>query len=212
MDGFRGTSYSGSRQIDSAQDESGSVRAAENAICTRPLWLGRLAIAITMIVLLLNAGEMKGESPAGESSSIVGIALTPTVKPEPPKNSMAKSTKLLLAADAATRMFDAYTTARMLRNRCGRNTTVPVCNEEMFLPDAVTRSSATIYGYEAGVWISQALAVHELSRHHRRFARLIPILDMATTLPFAVNNLRLPINSQAAPVRAQWSIGFSHRY
>lgn len=132
------------------------------------------------------------------------------VNPEPPKSSIGKFTKVLLVADAATRMFDAYSTVRMLRNRCGADASVPVCNEEMFLPDAVTRSSATIYGYEGGVWVSQVLAVHQLSRHHRRLARLIPILDMATTLPFAVNNVQLPIHSQVTPMRAQWRIAFSH--
>jgi len=202
MDGFGSTTRGASRQID----------LAGNAIYRRSRWLRRGAIAFTMVALLMSAGAMKGESPASESSSAEGFVLTPAVNPELPKNGIGKLTKVLLATDAATRMFDAYSTVRMLRNRCGSNATVPVCNEEMFLPDAVTRSSATIYGYEGGVWVSQVLAVRQLSRHHSRLARLIPILDMATTLPFAINNVQLPINSQAAPMRAEWRIGFSRKY
>jgi hypothetical protein len=212
MDGFGSTIRGASRQIDSLGNGSGPVHAPENDTCARSRWLQRLAITMLMVVLLMSAGAMKGESPDSDSTSAEGIASMRMVNPEPPKNSMGKLTKVLLATDAATRMFDAYSTVRMLRNRCGSDATVPVCNEEMFLPDAVTRSSATIYGYESGVWISQVLAAHQLSRHHRQLARLIPILDIATTLPFAINNLRLPINSQAAPMRAQWRIGFSRTY
>lgn len=127
-------------------------------------------------------------------------------KAEPAQTRIGKFTMVLLAADGAVRALDAYSTVRMLRNRCNGDLSVPVCNEEMFLPDAVTRSKTRVYAYETSAWIMQVVAVRGLSRHHRRLARLVPALDIATTLPFAVNNLRLPIQAQPSTVHVEWRI------
>jgi hypothetical protein len=114
---------------------------------------------------------------------------------------MKPSLKVLLTADAAARALDGYSTVRMLRNRCNGDPTVPVCNEENFLPDFITRSNGAIYGYEGGVWLAQVLVVRKLQRHHPRWAKFIPAIDIATTLPFAVNNLRLPVNPHPMTTR-----------
>lgn len=165
-------------------------------------------VTIVVLVLLTNASAMQAESPDSASASAENIASARIVNPEPPKARIGALTNLLLGASAVTRALDGYSTARMLRNRCNGDLSVPVCNEEMFLPDPFTQSKATIYGYESGMWIAQVLAVQRISKHHQKLARLIPALDVATTLPFAVNNLRLPINSQAAAIRPQWNIAF----
>jgi hypothetical protein len=156
--------------------------------------------AVVLLVFLLAATASNAETPDGnsDSGSSEGIISQRRIEsPETRKNGLGRSVRILLFADAATRALDGYSTARMLRNRCNGDLTVPVCNEEMFLPDFITRSSGRVYGYEGGVWLAQAFVVRRVEKHHPRVARLIPILDISTTLPFAVNNLRLPVNSSS---------------
>lgn len=149
-------------------------------------------------VLLLSATVLRAESPTSTSGSGEGITSQRRIEsPEPRNVRMKVSLKALLVADAATRALDGYSTVRMLRNRCNGDLSVPVCNEEDFLPDFITRSSGTIYAYEGGVWLAQVLAVRRLEKRHPRLARLIPTIDIVTTLPFAVKNLRLPVNPHA---------------
>lgn len=153
------------------------------------------SIIFLSFVLLSGVTAISAESPKDDPGLSDGIALRSRIEsPNPREQRFGASLKILLASDAAVRALDGYSTARMLRNRCNGVSTAPVCNEENFLPDFLTRSNGAIYGYEGGVWLAQALVVHKLAKHHQRLAKLIPTLDIATTLPFAVNNLRLPVN------------------
>jgi hypothetical protein len=152
-------------------------------------------VVVGLLVLLLAAGTMRAETPENSLGSAEGIAsLNRKENPDLRKTGNGVFTNALLGADAAVRVLDTYSTMRMLHNRCNGDPSVRVCNEEMFLPDAITHSKATMYSYEGAVWFAETLAVHKLAKHHRRLARLIPAVDIGTTLPFAVNNLRLPLN------------------
>lgn len=155
----------------------------------------RKAVALVVVVLVLTGTPLTAESPDTDPESSEGITSQKQIEsPQSKKNGVGRSIKFLLVADAATRALDGYSTVRMLRNRCNGDLTVPVCNEEMFLPDFITRSRGGVYGYEGGVWLAQAFVVHKLAKHHHRLARFIPTFDIVTTLPFAVHNLRLPVN------------------
>jgi hypothetical protein len=162
-------------------------------------WVGK-AGAVVLVGSIWTATASRAETPDGDSDpgSSEGIISQRRVEsPDSRKSEIAKSIRFLMVADAATRALDGYSTARMLRNRCNGDLTIPVCNEEMFLPDFITQSKGAIFGYESGVWLAQAFIVHRVAKHHPRVARLIPALDIATTLPFAVNNLRLPVGSSS---------------
>jgi hypothetical protein len=152
------------------------------------------AVALVFVLFLFSAILSRAESAENELGKGEGITSQKRVEsPESAeKRGIGVSLKVLLAADAATRALDGYSTVRMLRNKCNGDRSVAVCNEEMFLPDFITHSQGSIYGYEAGAWVAQSFAVHKLAKRHPRLARLIPAIDIATALPFAVNNLRLP--------------------
>lgn len=106
-----------------------------------------------LLVLLLAVPVLRADSSDSEPGSGEGVAVQRRVEsPEARKGGIGRMTAMLLAADAATRALDGYSTTRMLRNRCDGNLSVPVCNEEMFLPNFITRSRGTVYGYESGVW------------------------------------------------------------
>ena len=153
------------------------------------------AVVAALVMVLLTTSFSWAESGDGDPAPGEGIAVQRRVEiPRARREGMGRMTKLLLGADAAARALDAYSTVRMLRNRCNGDLSVPVCNDEMFLPNFVTRSKGMIYGYEGTAWLTQVFVVQRLSKHHPRIARFIPTFDMATTLPFAVNNLRLPVN------------------
>jgi hypothetical protein len=99
---------------------------------------------------------------------------------------------MLIGADGIVRALDGYSTERMLKNRCNGDLSVPVCNEEIFLPDSITRSSSTLYTYEGAVWFTELVATRTVARRHRKLAALIPAINIATTLPFVIRNLRAP--------------------
>ena len=156
---------------------------------------GKTGLVIGLLVLLMPAGTMQAESPENDLGSGEGIvALNRREIPDQRKTGIGALTNTLLGAEAAVHVLDAYSTLRMLHNKCNGDPSVRVCNKEMFLPDSITHSKATMYGYEGAVWFAETLAVHKLAKHHQRLARFIPAVDIATTLPFAVNNLRLPLN------------------
>ena len=157
-------------------------------------WFVSAAAVLVFVLFLLSAASLRAESPDNPSETDEGITSQKRIEsPEAAgKRGIGASLKVLLAADAATRALDGYSTVRMLRNRCNGDRSVAVCNEEMFLPDFITHSQGSIYGYEASAWVAQSFAVHKLAKRHPRLARLIPAIDIATALPFAVNNLRLP--------------------
>lgn len=156
---------------------------------------GISSMVVLAAVLLPAPTAINAESPKDAPDLGDGIAPhRPMESPSAREGRLGTSLKILLASDAAVRALDGYSTVRMLRNRCNGDRSVPVCNEEDFLPDFLTRSNGAIYGYEGAAWLAQALVVHKLAKHHPRLAKLIPTLDIAGTLPFAVNNLRLPVN------------------
>ena len=154
--------------------------------------------AVFGFILLVPVTPLRAESPGHERGTGERVASQRRIgSPDARHGRFKVSLKILLAADAAARALDGFSTVRMLRNRCDGDLSVPVCNEEMFLPDFITRSSGAVYGYEAGMWIAQVVVVHKLAKHHQRLPRFIPTVDVVTTLPFAVNNLRLPLNPRA---------------
>ena len=161
--------------------------------------LSASASVLLLLVLLFSWPAARAESPESISESDAGItSQKQSASPDEGKAGLDKSLKLLLAGDAVARALDGYSTVRMLRNRCNGDPSVPVCNQEDFLPDFITRSTGAIYAYEGGVWLAQVILVRKLHKHHPRLAKFIPAIDMAVTLPFAVNNLRLPVNARSA--------------
>jgi len=114
-----------------------------------------------------------------------------------PRPRIGAATWTLLAADGAARALDAYSTHRMLRNQCGSRQNAPAdptCNVEDYLPHVISAHESALYAFEGTAWLTEYLSVRFLvNKHHPRLARLIPLIDVCVTAPFAVNNLTLPI-------------------
>lgn len=197
MDPSRNSTNPATVKTQTTRGKSHSACAPERKLhltVVRASRAGKTGLVVGLLVLLMSSSKMQGESPGDDLGPAEGIvALNRKEVPEQRKTGIGALTKTLLGADAAVHVLDAYSTLRMLRNRCDGDPSVRVCNEEMFLPDSITHSQATMYGYEGAVWFAESVAVHKLAKHHPRLARFIPAVDIATTLPFAVNNLRLPL-------------------
>jgi hypothetical protein len=201
MDPSRNSSNPATVKTQSTRGKSDSAYAPKSPLqklCSSAVQAsraGKTGLVIGLLVLLMPASTIQAESSGNDLGPAEGIvALNRKEIPDQRKSGIGALTNTLLGADAAVHVLDAYSTLRMLHNRCNGDPSVRVCNQEMFLPDSITHSKSTMYGYEGAVWFAETLAVHKLAKHHRRLARLIPVVDIATTLPFAVNNLRLPLN------------------
>lgn len=115
------------------------------------------------------------------SSSVSPAVFQPPPKPQVPKPDWTG--RLLTMADVGTRALDAYSTRRMLQGP----------NHEKFLPDAISGSNLGMGLYSGGMAGLNWLAQHELQKHgHPKLAHALQAVDIGATLPYALNNLRLP--------------------
>jgi hypothetical protein len=102
-----------------------------------------------------------------------------------PDTGSSKLLKGLSLADAAARGLDAYSTHRFFQNPT---------NREMFLPTSLAKSAPAMTGYSEGVSLANYLLSRELEKHgHPRLASLLPLVDIAFDLPYAIHNLTLPM-------------------
>jgi hypothetical protein len=162
-----------------------------------------------LLLLVLSPLLLSAETP-GETESYFegGFVMRRPLPAETTRPRMDRLTWTLLIADGGARALDAYSTQRMLRNSCGSGRQmagVSTCNYEQNLPGFIANRASGIYSFDAVVWLSEVAATRMLVQHnHRHLARFIPLLDLASTTSFAVNNLTLSIGGRgsAVPVTA----------
>ena len=156
---------------------------------------------------LLLAPLMMAETPLAANSELEGgLLVTRPLPAETARPRIDRLTWTILAADGGARALDAYSTQRMLKNSCSsglKRTGTSTCNYEQNLPQFITSRASGIYAFDGAVWLSEFAATKFLVRHHhRRLARLIPLLDLLSTTSFAVNNLTLSIGDSDPVVSA----------
>ena len=156
-----------------------------------------------VLLAFLLVAPLNAETPLATDPELRGaITLKPSLPAQTAKPRIDRLTWTLLAADGGARVFDAYSTRRMLKNNCSSG--IPIagtstCNYEQNLPGFITDHPAGIYAFDGAVWLSEFAATRFLIRHHhRRLARLIPFIDFISTTSFAVNNLTLSIGGNSA--------------
>ena len=103
--------------------------------------------------------------------------------PEAPKPHLDKTEWALLAADAAVRGLDVYSTHWALQ----------AGNKEGTLPGWIVNHPPVMALYGGSIVAAQYVAARKLSPRHRKLAHLITALDVSVTAPFAVHNLFLPV-------------------
>lgn len=110
-------------------------------------------------------------------------AFATTLPEAPTPTNLNRVQMALLTADAGTRNLDAYSTEQALSQG----------NRELFLPPWITDRPATMYLYSESVVAFNYTLMRELKKHHHnRLAYMVPIVDIAQDLPWAVHNLYLP--------------------
>lgn len=98
----------------------------------------------------------------------------------------SKAPRVAIAADAGVRALDVYSTGLMLQRG----------NREMFLPDAVARHAPAMAAFSTGMVVLNVYAARRVGRHHRRWASLFYVAEIAGTGYFAAHNLTLPNNQE----------------
>ena len=171
----------------------------------------RLSIAF---LFLLLASLAMAETPLATDAELPG-AITPSLPAETTKPRIDRLTWTLLAADGGARVFDAYSTRRMLKNNCSSGIQIAgtsTCNYEQNLPAFISNHASGLYAFEGAMWATEFSATRFLVRHHHpRLARFIPLIDILSTTSFAVNNLTLSIGGHSA-VAATPSISKRNRH
>ena len=164
----------------------------------------------SVFLFLASAVIATAETPIGSASEREGErGESRPVPAEVAKPRIDRLTWALLAADGGARALDAYSTRRMLKNNCGSGLQMAgtsTCNYEQNLPGFITDHPAGIHAFDGAIWLTEFTATRFLIRHHhRRIARLIPVIDFLSTTSFAVNNLTLSIGvgGAAAPVASK---------
>jgi hypothetical protein len=160
----------------------------------------RLACAVFILVFVpLLAAEPRDEALSEMEGAFTQRQPLPTAVSKPGIDAF---TWTLLGADAVSRTVDAYSTHRMLKNECGLEPQTPglsTCNYEKYLPHSVSHNVTALYAFEGSAWLTQYFVVKLLVQHHHpRLARFVPVIDIAVTAPFAINNLTFPIAGHGA--------------
>lgn len=106
------------------------------------------------------------------------------VLPEAPKPNLDRTEWTLLAADAAVRGLDVYSTHWALK----------AGNKEGTLPDWIVEHPPVMALYSGSIMVAQYFVARHLFNHgHRRLAHLITAADVSITGTYAVHNLFLPV-------------------
>jgi hypothetical protein len=155
-------------------------------------------VFVFLVSFLFSGPWMMAETAPGTNAELEGAFLMRRPLPvEMAKPRIDRLTWTFLAADGGARMLDAYSTHRMLKNRCGagvRMAGTSTCNYEQNLPGFISNHASGLYSFEGAVWLSEFATTRLLVRHnHRRLARFVPLMDFLSTTSFAVNNLTLSI-------------------
>jgi hypothetical protein len=112
--------------------------------------------------------------------------------PDAPKPHRNRVEFALLAADAASRGLDVYSTRRMIANG----------HKELFLPQAIAKRPAAMAAMEAGYLALQYWAARKLEKtHHRKLARIALAIDIGQDAPWAIRNLYLNREKTAPALR-----------
>jgi hypothetical protein len=102
--------------------------------------------------------------------------------PEAPRPHLDRAEWALLTVDAGSRALDTYSTRRALAQG----------DHEMFLPGFVVNRTWTLAAYSGGAVGLDWFAVRQLERHrYARLAHAVPVIDVASNLPWAIHNLYL---------------------
>jgi hypothetical protein len=159
------------------------------------LWL-LLALGFGIIALVADAAEpgpaaaeptpLRGGPAAAEAIPATGPGPA-TIRPH-----LTHLTWALLAADAASRGLDVYSTRRMIANG----------HRELFLPQAIAKQPAAMAAMEAGDLALQYWAARRLEKaHHRKLARIALAIDIGQDAPWAIRNLYLNREKTAPTLR-----------
>ena len=158
------------------------------------LWL-LLALGLGIIALAADAAEPgpaaaePGPAAAEPTSQDLTEAM-PATGPGPSRAAISISLQphlthldwTLLAADAATRGLDVYSTRRMIANG----------HRELFLPQAIAKRTAAMTVMEAGDLALQYWVARHLEKaHHRKLAHIALAIDIGQDAPWAIRNLYL---------------------
>lgn len=104
--------------------------------------------------------------------------------PEAPKPHLDRIEWSLLAADAAARGLDVYST----------HWAESTGNKEGTLPGWIANHPPVMALYSGGVVAAQYYVARKLFKHgHRRLAYAITAADVSVTAPYAIHNLFLPV-------------------
>lgn len=103
--------------------------------------------------------------------------------PDAPKPHFDRTEWALLAADAAARGLDVYSTHWAMK----------AGNTEAMLPGWIVNHPPVMAAYSGGIVLGQYYVARKLFPHHRKLAHLITAVDVSVTAPFAVHNLSLPV-------------------
>lgn len=118
------------------------------------------------------------------SLALFAASLSGQSLPEAPKPHLDRLEWSLLAADAAARGLDIYSTH--WAEQAG--------NKERVLPGFIANHTPMMALYSGGMvyaqyWIARKLVAH----HHRKLAYVVTSADVAITAPSAIHNLFLPV-------------------
>ncbi len=161
-----------------------------------------MRLGFVLLAFLLVA-PLNAETPLATDAELPGlITLRPSLPAQTAKPRIDRLTWTLVAADGGARIFDAYSTRRMLKNNCNSGLQIggtSTCNYEQNLPAFISDHAAGLYAFEGAMWATEFTATRYLVRHHHpRIARFIPLIDILSTTSFAVNNLTLSIGGNSA--------------
>jgi hypothetical protein len=161
-----------------------------------------MRLGFALLAFLLFA-PLNAETPLATDAELPsGITLKHSLPAETAKPRIDRLTWTLLAADGGARIFDAYSTRRMLKNNCNSGLQIAgtsTCNYEQNLPAFISNHASGLYAFEGAMWATEFTATRFLVHHHHpRLARLIPLIDILSTTSFAVNNLTLSIGGNRA--------------
>ena len=104
--------------------------------------------------------------------------------PEAPKPQVDRVLLGEVAADAAVRALDAYSTLRFEDCTCK--------NRELILPNAIAKNAVPMAMFSAAMVGVNWYAAAKLERHHhQKLARLLLLIDTASTARTVASNLEL---------------------
>ena len=99
----------------------------------------------------------------------------------PPSDKLDRFEITALSGVTAFKSLDVYSTQWMLHQH----------DKEVFLPGFIANHPAVMSAYYGATISAETLLVMKLNKHHRKIARLIPVIDCVGTAYWGIHNLTL---------------------